>query len=111
MPRSDEEVIDKILKIYQSRFGGKQGQRFLIGWLEVRDLYPMARMEQGRFTQLWYEGVRRGVYLHDLDYVDGEHLIAVIRTKTVNRWRRVPKRLSGLHGPDEWAEPGGELRG
>ena len=106
MARTDREVIRILRQIYESEFGGKKDQRYNITWANLRELKQFSRLEEGAFYRLFEEGVKHGLYLLDLGLVSGEHIISVIRTNTVNRWRRVPKKILDAYRP-----PVAEARG
>lgn len=109
MAKTDDQVIADLKEIYRSEFGGKVGQRFLIGWADIRALYGFGRFTMSRFASLSEAGMRKRLYLLDLGEGEGGHTVAVIKTRTVDRWRRVPKRVIDQYrqppdeedGPDE----------
>lgn len=93
MPRTNEEVIQVLREMYAERFGGKIGQRFLISWSDLRTIYGFRKLVYSRFYQLAEAGFQNRLYLWDLGEGENGHLIAVIRTGTIDRWRRVPKKI------------------
>lgn len=97
MARTDIEVVDVLLALYDDTFGGKSGQRFVIAWSDLRSIYGFAKLFGSRFEQLAQIATQmadgKRLYLLDLGEGENGHLIAVIKTKTVDRWRRVPKKL------------------
>jgi len=93
MPRTDEEVVDILLELYADNFGGKERQRFLISWEGIRSIYGFGKLFYSRFNRLAETASTKRLYLWDLGVGDNRHLIAVIKERTVDRWRRVPKRI------------------
>jgi len=93
MARTDDEVVSILRDIYNSDFAGKERQRFLILWADLRALYGFGRLTMSRFGLLAEAAMRRRFYLLDLGEGESGHLVAVVRTRTVDRWRRVPKRI------------------
>lgn len=93
MARTDEEVIQVLRDIYAEKFGGKAGQRFLISWGDLRSVYGFRKLFTSRFLQLSEAAHGKRFYLWDLGEGESGHLIAVIKTGTIDRWRRVPKKI------------------
>lgn len=93
MPRTEEEVVDILLELYEDKFGGKEGQRFLISWEGIRSIYGFIKLFYSRFNLLEEAAINKKLYLWDLGEGENGHWIAVIRSRTVDRWRRVPKRI------------------
>lgn len=93
MARSDADVVDILLEIYAAEFGGKSGQRYLIRWSDLRTLYGFRRLFSSRFGRLQELAAASGLYLWDLGEGDHGYMIAVVKMRTVDRWRRVPKRI------------------
>ena len=93
MPRTDEEVIQILKDIYAEKFGGKDGQRFLISWADLRTVYGFQKLYSSRFYRLAEIAPENRLYLWDLGEGENGHLIAVIKTRTIDRWRRVPKKV------------------
>ena len=94
MARTDNEVIEVLKEIYAESFGGKSRQRFLISWSDLRMIYGFGKLFQSRFDQLSEAAYRKNLYLWDLGEGESGHLIAVIRSRTIDRWRRVPKKIA-----------------
>jgi hypothetical protein len=92
MARTDEEVAKKLREIYKENFGGKAKQRYLISWADIREIYGFEKLFNSRYSLLEEAAIKCGVYLWDLGESKNGHFIAVIAIKTVDRWRRVPKR-------------------
>jgi hypothetical protein len=97
MPRTNEEVVQELRDIYRSEFGGAQQQRFLISWADLRDLYGFGKLFESRFGTLVEAAANRGLYLWNLPEGENGHQVAVIAIRTVDRWRRVPRRIVGEH--------------
>lgn len=97
MPRTDDEVITVLREIYNSTFGGKQRQRFLISWADLRGIYGFGKLFESRFQALAEAGIKRRLYLFDLGEGESGRLVAVLRTRTVDRWRRVTKKIVDEH--------------
>lgn len=97
MPRTDDEVVVELRKIYREEFGGAENQRFLISWADLRDLYGFGKLFASRFAGLVEIAAGRGLYLWDLPEGENGHLVAVVAIRTVDRWRRVPRRLMTEH--------------
>jgi hypothetical protein len=95
--RSDDEVIQVLREIYAENFGGKEDQRFLISWGDLRAIYGFRKLFNSRFEQLVEVAHGKRFYLWDLGEGENGRLIAVIRTATVDRWRRVPKKIIEAH--------------
>jgi hypothetical protein len=103
MPRTDDEVVLILKSIYNSEFGGKARQRYLISWADLREIYGFKKLFLSRFQQLAEAAYRRRAYLFDLGEGENGHLVAVIPVATVDRWRRVPKKIIDQYrlSPDE----------
>jgi hypothetical protein len=97
MARSDDEVVKKLRELYAEPFGGKKGQRFLIAWGDLRSLYGFRKLFESRFARLAELAADSGLYLWDLGEGENGHLVAVIKISTVDRWRRVPKKIIDIH--------------
>lgn len=93
MACSDTEVVDKLLNIYDENFAGKENQRYLISTNEIRSLYGFSRLFDTRIGKLKEAAFDSGLYLFDLGEGERGRLIAVVKNRTVNRWRRVPKKI------------------
>jgi hypothetical protein len=106
MARTDEQVASVLLDIYNTEFAGKERQRFLISWADIRTIYGFGRLTMSRFETLAEAGLQKRLYLLDLGEGENGHLVAVVKTRTVNRWRRVPKRIIDQYRlpPDEDGE-------
>jgi hypothetical protein len=89
MARSDLEVAVILNKIYSEKFGGKTGTRYLITWTDIRSIYGYGKLYTSRFELLKEAAMLKGLYLFNLE--DG--VIVVIRIKTVDRYRKVPKHI------------------
>lgn len=100
MACTDAEVVEKLLSIYRDKFAGKQGQRFLISSNEIRELYGFGKLFESRIDKLVESAFDSGLYLFDLGESERGRLIAVIKSGTVNRWRRVPKKIT-----EQYIEP------
>ena len=99
MARTDDEVIDELRAIYMEEFAGKANQRFLISWADLRALYGFGRLEGARFGRLSERAFQRGAYLFDLGESENGHMVAVLRRRTVDRWRKVPRSVVRNHLP------------
>lgn len=93
MPRSDDEVIRVLLELYAEAYGGKANQRYLIGWGDLRSLYGTYKLDYSRFNRLAEAAQEKDLYLIDLPEGENGHLVAVIKSRTVDRWRRVPRKI------------------
>lgn len=91
--RTDDEVIAVLAALYDAEFAGKAGQRFLLSWADLRAIYGYGNLYETRFQLLVEAASRRRFYLFDLGQTDDGRMIAVIRKRTVNRWRRVPRKI------------------
>lgn len=101
MARTDEEVVGILLELYADNFGGKEGHRFLISWGDIRSLYGFYKLFFSRFYRLEEAAMKEGLFLWDLGEGDNGHFIAVIRARTVDRWRRVPNRIIKTYKIDQ----------
>lgn len=97
MARTDEEVVEELRQIYSEEFGGADRQRFLISWGDLRDLYGFQKLYESRFSSLVEAAANRGLYLWNLPEGENGHLVAVVAIRTVDRWRRVPRRMMIEH--------------
>lgn len=93
MARSDEEMVDTLLELYEAEFAGKSGQRYLIEWRDLRSLYGLEKLFFSRFERLREAAAGRGLYLWDLGEGEGGRMVTIIKIATVDRWRRVPKKI------------------
>jgi hypothetical protein len=93
MPRTDDDVIQVLLELYADAYGGKEDQRFLIAWGDLRSVYGCHKLGYSRFDRLAEAAIEQGLYIIDLRDGENGHLVAVIKTRTVDRWRRVPRKL------------------
>ena len=91
--RSNEEVVDILINLYAEKFGGTEKQRYLISWADIRNIYGLKKLYNIRFNQLVEAASNKKLYLWDLGEGDNGRLIGVIKIKTVDRWRRVPKKI------------------
>jgi hypothetical protein len=89
--RTDEEVVDVLLKLYDDEFGGKTGQQYVMTWSDLRAIRGGARLETGVFNRLWSEALERDISIVQLDSGSNPDLV-VIRKDTTDRWRRVPRK-------------------
>lgn len=97
MARSDDEVIQELLELYGEAFGGKEGARFLIAWGDLRSLYGFRKLFESRFGRLAELAADSGLYLWDLGEGENGHLVAVVKISTIDRWRKVPKKIIEVH--------------
>jgi hypothetical protein len=106
MARTDEEVASILREIYDMEFGGKERQRFLIQRAEIRAIYGFGKLTGSRLESLTEACMPKRLYLLDLGEGEKGHMIAVVKTRTVDRWRRVPKRIIDQYrlSPDDDAE-------
>jgi hypothetical protein len=93
MARTDEQVASILRDIYNTEFGGKARQRFLISWGDIRAIYGFGRLEMSRFERLAEAGIGKRLYVIDLGEGENGHMVAILRMRTADRWRRVPKRI------------------
>ena len=107
MARTDDEVIDELRLIYAERFSGKSRQRFLISWSDIRALYGFKKLFATRFARLVERAYERNLYLFDMGEGENGRMVAVLRCRTVDRWRRVPRNIIRDHlpPPDATDEP------
>lgn len=110
MARTEKEVVQVLRKIYADTFGGKEGQRFLISWGDLRAVYGFRKLFDVRFEQLAEAAIEKRLYLWDLGEGENGHLIAVIKSGTIDRWRRVPKKVIEQYRnpPDDGGDTGEE---
>ena len=87
------QVVEVLRQFYAEKFGGKTGQRFLISWGDLRAIYGFRKLFSSRFYQLAEIAFEKRLCLWDLGEIENGHLIAVVKTATINRWRRIPKKL------------------
>ena len=111
MARTDEEVIAELRVLYRENFGGKESQRFLISWGGLRDIYGFQKLFESRFGTLAELGASRGLYLWNLGEGAAGHFVAVIKISTVDRWRKVPRRVIAEHAAPIADEGEEELEG
>jgi hypothetical protein len=106
MARTDKQVVQILLKLYEENFGGKSSQRFLISWADLRDIYGRENLLPSRFDQLRETACEKRLYLWDLGEGERGHIVAVIKSDTVDRWRRVPKQVARTYqfSSDEHSE-------
>lgn len=97
MARTDDEVISVLRRIYRSNFGSKLNARYLISWEDLRALYGLTKLYQTRFERMAELAVDAGFYIIDLGTGENGRLIAVIKIRTVDRWRKVPRRIIDEH--------------
>lgn len=108
MARTDDEVVEVLRAIYDAEFGGKERQRFLISWADLLAIYGCRNLFLSRFQALVEAGTKQQIYLFDLGQHESAHLVAVVRARTVDRWRRVPRRIIEEYrrAPDDDAHEG-----
>lgn len=106
MARTDEQVAGILEELYKTEFGGKTGQRYLISWADIRTLYGFERLFLSRFDRLGEVAMAKRLYLLDLGEGAAGHMVAVVKTRTVDRWRRVPKKIIDQYRlpPEDGAE-------
>ena len=95
MVRTDEQVATELEMLYHEQFAGRKNQRFLISWSDLCALYGCKVFTRFRLKQLIAASSDRS--LRVLDVQDG--VAAVIPMGTVDRWRRVPRRVVQAHLP------------
>jgi len=93
MPRSDDEVIRVLMDLYAEAYGGKEDQRYLIAWGDLRSVYGFHKLDPSYFTRLAAAAIEKDIYLFDLRDGENGHFVAVIKSRTVDRWRRVPRKI------------------
>lgn len=108
MPRTDDEVVDELLAIYNETFAGKSRQRFLISWGDIRALYGYGKLFESRFGRLVERAYERGLYLFNLGEGETGWMVAVLKRRTVDRWRKVPRNIIRDHLPPPVAPDDGE---
>lgn len=94
MKRSDKEVAKILKELYSEKFSGKKRQRFLISKENLRKIYPIGRIEEGRFYNLQNEALEFGLYIFELGHISDDKMIGVIKSQTVDRWRTVPLKIA-----------------
>ena len=102
MPRTDDEVVEIFLEIYEDEFGGKEGQRFTLSWRDLRSIYGYKKLFDSRIRSLAEAAGQADLYVFDLGAglatgKGGDHMLAVIKTKTVDKWRRLPEKILCPH--------------
>lgn len=93
MPRTDDEVARILQDIYVEEFGGRSAHRFVLTWGDLRAIYGYRKLRDSRFDRLSEAASYKGIYVIDLGEGENGHLALIIRIGTVDRWRRVPKRI------------------
>lgn len=93
MSRTDEDVAKILVELYAAKFGGRQNQRFLISWSDIRSLYGFDKLFTSRIESLMEAAMKQRLYLWDLGESNNVRMAGVIKIKTVDRWRRVPKKV------------------
>ena len=103
MSKTNEEVADILLKLYDDSFGGAEKQRYLISWGDLKNIYGLKKLFNSRLNELIEAASNKKLYLFDLGEGDKGHLIGVIKIQTVDRWRRVPRKIidSYSFSPDD----------
>jgi hypothetical protein len=91
--RTDAEVADILNQLYLENFGGKTNQRFQMRKRDLREIYPIGRIEDGKLEKLNTAAQAVGLYVFDLGMVDDDKMVGIIKTNTVDRWRTVPRKL------------------
>ena len=97
MARTDAEVVTELFGLYEESFGGKEAQRFLISWSGLRDLYGFRKLFESRLSNLAECAAGAGLYIWDLGEGAAGHFVAVVKIGTVDRWRKVPRRVLAEH--------------
>lgn len=100
MARTDAQVAKILRTIYKEEFAGKSRQRFLIAWSDLREIYGFHKFFDSRFALLREEATNQGMYLWDLGESKGGRHIAVVALRTVDRWRKAPKKIVGEYKLD-----------
>lgn len=93
MKRSNKEIAEILNGLYNKKFAGKKNQRFLIRIEDLRQMYPMSRIEEIRFNDLQLEAIKHGLYLFRFEKSNEDTVIAVIKIATIDRWRIVPHKI------------------
>jgi len=87
--RTYPQIAELLAKIHGEQFGGRTDQRFLIGYEDLQHI------RQGWNVDL--DKLRKKVHKIGFDLIDvpecETQTFAVIETKTIRRWRRVPRRI------------------
>lgn len=112
MAKTDDEVVDDLRAIYREEFGGKLNQRFLISWSDLRAIYGFQKLFESRVASLAEVAAGRGLYVMDLGQGDAGHHIAIVKIATLDRWRKVPRRVVDQYrAPQDDEDGGGEDEG
>jgi hypothetical protein len=94
MPRNNEEVIKILEEIYTEKFGGAEDQRFLISWADLRAIFGVRCFSHTIYSQLAHDAFEKGLYMCELGECANGYLVAVMKVATIERWRRVPKKIA-----------------
>ena len=104
MPCSHDAVVDNLLRIHDDIFAGKENQRFIIAMDDLRKLYGLQRFSSAKFQELVEKAYVSGLYLLDLGTSNRGRLVAVIKADTLDRWRKVPKKIVKMYTPSDTLE-------
>lgn len=92
--RPTDEVIQLLLQLYRENFGGAENQRYLIAWSDLGKICgAKKKLHDFGFLRLCEAAAEENLYLWDLGDGSKGRTVAVIKSSTVDRWRRVPKKL------------------
>lgn len=100
MARTDEEVAKILRELYDEEFGGRAGARYVLSWGDLRAIYGYRKLYETRFERLLEAAGSQRLCVLDLGEGENGRLIIVIKIGTVDRWRKLPKRLV-----DKWRKP------
>lgn len=78
-----------LAELHRSDFGGATNRRFLIGYDGLQQILQSWEFDLHQLQRTMHD---IGFYLIELPECS-ERTFAVIEAKTVDRWRRVPRRL------------------
>lgn len=92
--RSNDEVAEILLELYEESFAGKRRQRFLLSKEDIRQMYPISRIEESRFEDLRLAAEEVGLYIFKAGRNDIDEVFGVVKSQTVDRWRRLPRKIA-----------------
>ena len=65
----------------------------MISWSDLREIYGYQKLFHTRFNNLVDAAQRKGLTIWDLGQGENGYMIAVVKMKTLDRWRRVPQKI------------------
>lgn len=92
-PRTTEEVANILVTLYQTRFGGKENQRFLIDSKDLAVLFNSKNLFYDQLEKLIIKMMKLGYFTIKLPLSSQGYIFAILKYDTIRQWRKVPELI------------------